>query len=129
MNKAKREALEQAGFQICTVQEFLGLSDWENRLVQLKVMLSKTVKRYREAQHLTQKDIAVRIKSSQSRIAKIEAGVDDVSLDLQFRYLFAVGGKLEDLEMDRSATAADAEPIKGQEKNASASRRKRIVAS
>lgn len=33
----------------------------------------------------------------QSRVAKLEAGSADVSLDLLIRSLFAVGGKLADL--------------------------------
>jgi hypothetical protein len=37
------------------------------------------------------------LKSSQSRVAKIEAGTAGVSLDLLFRALFAVGGGLADL--------------------------------
>jgi hypothetical protein len=37
------------------------------------------------------------MKSSQSRVAKIEAGEADVSLDLSFRALFAAGGNLADL--------------------------------
>jgi DNA-binding XRE family transcriptional regulator len=97
MNKAKREALQTAGFQLGTVQDFLGLTDWENQFVQLKYNLRKIVKRRREAQNLTQHDVARRIKSSQSRVAKIEAGAEDTSLDLLFRCLFAVGGDLREL--------------------------------
>jgi predicted XRE-type DNA-binding protein len=104
MNNAKREALEKAGFKIGTVQEFLGLSDWENQLVQLKARLSKTVRKLREEQNLTQQQVAAMLRSSQSRIAKCEAGEAEVSIDLLVRYLFAVGGSLKDLETPETST-------------------------
>ena len=46
---------------------------------------------------LSQKQLAAKLKSSQSRIAKIEAAAADVSLDLSFRALFAAGGRFTDL--------------------------------
>ena len=55
----------------------------------------------REQQHLTQEQVAKKLKSSQSRVAKLEAGSADVSLDLMFRGLFALGGTLKDLRLAR----------------------------
>src|SRR4051812_987983 len=115
MNSAKRAALEKAGFKIGTVQEFLGLSDWENEFVRLKARLSQTVRKLRKAQNLTQQQVATKLKSSQSRIAKSEAGEAEVSLDLLFRYLFAVGGNLKDLEATETTPKAinvEAAPVK-----------------
>jgi DNA-binding XRE family transcriptional regulator len=100
MNKAKLDALNAAGFQVGSVQDFLGLSDWENRLVELKYNLTKTVKRLRENLGLTQQAMAKKLESSQSRVAKIEAGSEDVSLDLLVRYLYAVGGSLHEVEAE-----------------------------
>jgi DNA-binding XRE family transcriptional regulator len=110
VNAAKREALKQAGFRVGTVQEFLGLENWENRLVELKYQLSKRVKERREALGLTQQGIARKIHSSQSRVAKIEAGSEDVSLDLLIRYLYAVGGQLG--ESDPEEFAPSKQPVK-----------------
>ncbi len=50
------------------------------------------------ASELTQQDVAKKIKSSRSRIAKIESASEDVSLDLLARYLFAVGGSFAELD-------------------------------
>jgi hypothetical protein len=41
--------------------------------------------------------LAARLKSSQSRIAKIEAGAADVSMDLLLRAFFETGGAVGDL--------------------------------
>lgn len=97
MDKAKRLALKAAGFQVGNAEDFLGLSKEERCLVELRVTVSRAVRRRREEQQLTQQQLAVKLKSSQSRVAKIEAGAADVSLDLLFRGLFAVGGGLADL--------------------------------
>lgn len=106
MDKAKRKALEAAGFRIGDAAEFLGLNEEERRLVELRVAISRTVRRLREEQHLTQRQLAARIQSSQSRVAKIEAAATDVSLDLQFRGLFALGGSLTDLARPAGRIAA-----------------------
>ncbi len=97
MDKEKRKALEAAGFRIGDVKDFLGLTQEERRLVELRVAVSRAVRRLRERRHLTQQQLAAKLKSSQSRVARIEAGAADVSLDLLFRGLFAVGGGLADL--------------------------------
>ena len=97
MDATKRKALEAAGFRIGDAADFLGLTEEESRLVDLRVAVCRAVRRLREARDMTQQQLAAKLKSSQSRIAKIEAGAGDVSLDLLFRSLFAVGGSLEDL--------------------------------
>lgn len=97
MDRKKRKALEAAGFRVGDAEDFLGLSPEERELVELRLAVSRAVRRLREERHLTQQQLAARLKSSQSRVAKIEAGAADVSLDLLFRGLFAVGGRLGDL--------------------------------
>jgi transcriptional regulator with XRE-family HTH domain len=49
---------------------------------------------------MTQLQLAKKLKN-QPRVAKIEAGSADVSLDLMFRSLFALGGRLEDLRISQ----------------------------
>lgn len=91
MKKRKRELLEKAGWKVGTVQEFLGLSDQEMALIELKRFLANKMKETREANKITQQTLARMIQSSQSRVAKIEAASLDVSLDLLVRALFALG--------------------------------------
>src|SRR5437762_3532478 len=97
MKEAKRKKLEAAGFRVGDAEDFLGLSPEERELVELRLRVSRTVRALRERKNLTQKDLAGRLKSSQSRVAKLESGAGDVSLDLMFRGLFAVGGRLSDV--------------------------------
>jgi ribosome-binding protein aMBF1 (putative translation factor) len=99
MDKKKKAALEAAGFRFGDAEDFLELNDEERRLVELRLKVSRAVRRLRERRRLSQQELAVKLKSSQSRIAKMEAGSPDVSLDLLFRGLFAVGGKLADVSV------------------------------
>src|SRR4051812_46054099 len=97
MDAIKRKKLEAAGFRFGNAEDFLDLTPEERELVDLRLKVSRLVRQKREEQHLTQKELAARIKSNQSRVAKLESGASDVSLDLLFRGLFAVGGKLADV--------------------------------
>jgi hypothetical protein len=99
MNKAEREAIEAAGFQVGDYGDFLGLTPEERKLIELRLSVSRMIRQRRQEQNLTQKQVAQRIKSSQSRVAKIEAAAPDVSLDLMFSSLFAVGGAVSDLAL------------------------------
>jgi DNA-binding XRE family transcriptional regulator len=92
MNKASRKALEDAGFRVGTVEEFLGLTDEESRMIELKVALARRIRELRAKSNLTQQELAVKLKSSQSRVAKVEAADPAVSLDLMVRAYFALGG-------------------------------------
>jgi len=91
MNAAKKKKLESAGFKVGGVQEFLGLTDEEMALIDLKVRLIRMLRPAREGNGITQDELARRIGSSQSRVAKMEAASADVSLDLICRALLALG--------------------------------------
>jgi DNA-binding XRE family transcriptional regulator len=119
MDRQKRKSLEAAGFRIGDAEDFLGLTGEERQLVELRVAVSRAVRERREKHGLTQQQLAAKLKSSQSRVAKIEAGASDVSLDLSFRALFAVGGGLADLgagRRPRKRTAAEARSADGRRK-------------
>ncbi|MGB7622290.1 MAG: XRE family transcriptional regulator [Terriglobia bacterium] len=91
MEKTKRKRLESKGWKVGTVQEFLDLSTEEAAYIELKLALSKTFQRRRREKRLTQQQAARILKSSQSRVAKMEAGDPSVSLDLLVRSLLALG--------------------------------------
>jgi predicted XRE-type DNA-binding protein len=97
MDKETQKRLEAAGFRLGDAEDFLGLTEEERRLVELRLAVSRTVRRLREQQGMTQQQLAAKLKSSQSRVAKVEAAAGDVSLDLSIRALFAAGGSLADL--------------------------------
>ena len=91
MRKTKITRLTRAGFKVGSVQEFLDLSDQEMALIELKVRLVELLRHTRRSKGVTQQELAELLGSSQSRIAKIESGGADVSLDLICRSLLALG--------------------------------------
>ena len=65
--------------------------------IELKFELSEMVKDIRQKRGLTQVNAAKLIKSSQSRLSKIEAADSSVSIDLQIRSLLALGASREEI--------------------------------
>lgn len=97
MRPLKRRKLERAGFKVGSVQEFLRLSDEEMAIIELKVRMVEMLRVARRAKGLTQHGLARLLGSSQSRVAKMEAGGADVTLDLICKALFALGVSREAL--------------------------------
>lgn len=91
MRHAKRERLERAGWKVGTVRQFLGLSEEEEAFLELKLALARSLRERRARKGMTQAQLARLIASSQSRVAKMEAGDRTVSLDLLVRSLLAMG--------------------------------------
>lgn len=98
MKTDKLKRLQAVGWKIGSAEDFLQLNEEEARLVALKLSLISAVKESRIKRKLSQIDLAQRMKSSQSRIAKIEAGDPSVSLDLIVRALIASGATTRDIQ-------------------------------
>lgn len=97
MDKEKRKKLEAKGWKVTSVAEFLELSPDEESLIELRLALSSAVKTSRLEAKLTQQEAARLLHSSQSRIAKMEAGDASVSFDLLIRSLLGLGVTAADL--------------------------------
>ena len=94
---AKRRRLEAKGWKVGNAKEFLRLSAEEAAYVDLKARLAIGLRERRRRRSLTQADLAKRLQSSQSRIAKMEAGDPSVSLDLLVRSLLILGTSRREL--------------------------------
>ena len=97
MRAAKQKRLEKAGWRVGDTAEFLGLDEVESKLLDIKIALAKLLRSTRARRRLTQFELAEKIGSSQSRVAKLEAGDPTVSMDLLIRSLIAAGAKARDL--------------------------------
>jgi DNA-binding XRE family transcriptional regulator len=97
MDAKKRKRLEAAGFAVGSAADLLGLSAEETALVEIRFALSHALRTRRAAAGLTQGALAERLGSSQSRVAKMEAGDPSVSLDLLIRALLAAGASRRDV--------------------------------
>ena len=97
MKKSKRTKLEAAGWAVGSVQGFLGLSDADAALIDMKLSLSRNLCDRRQRRGLSQAELAKRLRSSQSRVAKMEAGDPSVSMDLLVSSLLVLGASAADL--------------------------------
>jgi DNA-binding XRE family transcriptional regulator len=97
MKPAKKKRLTSRGWAVGRARDFLELSDDEATFIELKLALADHLRKLRGEQGLTQAELARRLESSQSRVAKMEAGDASVSLDLLVRSLLAVGTTRRDL--------------------------------
>jgi len=97
MRKSKQKALEKKGWKLGSAAEFLDLSDEELGVIELKNALGNALKERRKKKKLTQLALARAISSSQSRVAKMEAGDPSVSLDLLVKSMLALGATRRDV--------------------------------
>lgn len=91
MRASKRKKVEAAGWKVADTGEFLGLTAAEEAFIELRLRLAEGLRARRTRKKLTQTDLAEVIQSSQSRVAKMEAGDPTVSVDLIVRSLIALG--------------------------------------
>jgi hypothetical protein len=97
MRDEKRRRLEAKGWTVGSTKEFLRLSDEEAAYIDLKLRLANGLKQRRRRRRLTQVALARALRSSQSRVAKMEAGDPSVSIDLLVRSLLALGTSAREL--------------------------------
>ncbi len=97
MDKRKKEKLAKKGWKVGSVAEFLDLSAEESAYIEMKLALSEKLRRQRQRKKLTQAELAKAIESSQSRVAKMEAGDPTVSIDLLVKSLLALGVSKKEL--------------------------------
>lgn len=108
MREEKRRRLEAKGWRVGSAQEFLGLTDEEAAYIDLKLRLGASLRVRRRRRRISQAELARLLNSSQSRVAKMEAGDPSVSLDLLIRSLLALG--TSNLELSRIISARSPAP-------------------
>lgn len=97
MIESKRTKLKNKGWKVGSASEFLGLSAEEDVLVAMKLALAANLKARRQTLKLTQQELAKRIGSSQSRVAKIEIADKSVSMELLVRSLASLGASRKEI--------------------------------
>lgn len=115
MDQKKKQRLEAKGWRVGSAEEFLELTPEEAVYVELKLALSEHLKQRRQQKKLTQVELATLLKSSQSRVAKMEAGDPSVSLDLLIRSLLALGATKKDLAKIIATLKLAEEPVVGRQ--------------
>jgi DNA-binding XRE family transcriptional regulator len=106
MKARKRKRLEAAGWRAGSAAEFLRLKPEEAALVEMKLNLARRLRDVRTDRGLSQEAMAKLLGSSQSRVAKMEAGDRSVSVDLLVRSLLLVGASRAEIAREISRRAA-----------------------
>jgi DNA-binding XRE family transcriptional regulator len=97
VKQSKKAKLESKGWKIGSADEFLGLSFEEAAYIEMKLALSEKLKQRRQRKRMSQAELAKLVHSSQSRVAKMEAGDPSVSIDLLMKSLLALGVSKKEL--------------------------------
>jgi DNA-binding XRE family transcriptional regulator len=91
MDKNKKRRPVAKGYRVGNAEDFLGLSAEESAYIDVKLALSQALVQRRKRRRLTQVELARKLNSSQSRVAKMEKGDPTVSVDLLVKALLAMG--------------------------------------
>lgn len=91
MKAQRKNGLEKDGWVVGDASEFLQLSVEEASFIEMKLALAAGMREVRARKEMTQMDVAAKLGSSQSRVAKMEAGDRSVSLDLLVKSLLRIG--------------------------------------
>jgi DNA-binding XRE family transcriptional regulator len=110
VKKEKRYALEAAGWVFGNAEDFLELTAEERCLVELRLKMARGIRALRKLQNLTQAELAKKLKTSQPRVVKIEAGSPDVSLDQMISGYIVLGGSV-DVTLHAEPTFTDSKVV------------------
>jgi ribosome-binding protein aMBF1 (putative translation factor) len=98
MDAEERAKMDAMGYAVVDdAADWLELTEVERQIVDLRVRLGREVRRRRTEAGLSQAQLAVKIGSSQSRVAKVEGMAPGVAIDLMIRAFFATGGTVDEL--------------------------------
>ncbi|MBK6534658.1 MAG: XRE family transcriptional regulator [Deltaproteobacteria bacterium] len=95
MEAKKLAKLKKMGGRVTSVQEFLGLSQEDMAVIEARLTLANAVRAQRAEAGLTQAELARTIHSSQARVAKMEGGDPQASLESMIRALAAAGSRVK----------------------------------
>lgn len=91
MRESKQKRLAAKGWKLGSASDFLGLAPEEEAYIELRLKLADGLRKRRKSHGVTQVNLAKSLKSSQSRVAKMEAGDPTVTIDLLVKSLLALG--------------------------------------
>ncbi|MDH3973027.1 MAG: helix-turn-helix domain-containing protein [Deltaproteobacteria bacterium] len=91
MKSAKKKKLEKPGWSSGDASDLLGLSPEEMAIIEMKIALAKKFQELRKSKKMTQVQVAKLLHTSQSKVAKMEAGDPSVSLELLIKGLITLG--------------------------------------
>jgi ribosome-binding protein aMBF1 (putative translation factor) len=112
MDKQKQLNLEKRGYRVGSAADFLGLTPEEEAYIEIRLEISTLIRYQRKKLGWTQTQLARSLGSSQSRVAKMEAGEPSTSLDLMLKGLLRLGISKHELgDLLTGKLQVDMEPV------------------
>ncbi len=91
MTETKKKMLEANGYKVIDSAEWLGLSREEAQIVDMRVALAQELERVRKAKGITQAELAKRVGTKQSGVARMLNNPDTSTMDNLIKALIALG--------------------------------------
>jgi hypothetical protein len=103
MDAEKKARLEAKGWKVGTVTEFLGLTPEDEAYIESELAVEQMRKRVADLVHakrgriLTQAALAKKLKTTQPRVARIEAANSSIPLDTLIRAALEAGATVQEI--------------------------------
>lgn len=91
MNNQKLKKIKAAGYTVTHADEWLRLDAEEKALVSMRISLAKEVENLRKKRDITQTELAERLGTKQSGIARMERNPRNATLDSLVKALLELG--------------------------------------
>ena len=91
MTEKKKKMLEANGYRVVDSADWLGLSNEEAQIVDMRVALAQELERVRKAKGITQAELARRVDTKQSGVARMINNPDTSTMDNLIKGLIALG--------------------------------------
>ena len=91
MTEEKKRILESNGIRVTDATGWLGLSKEEAQLVEMRGALAEELERVRKAKGMTQSELARKIGTKQSAVARMTSKPDTCTIDNLMKSLMALG--------------------------------------
>lgn len=89
--EAKKKILAENGYMVTDSAKWLGLSREESQLIDMRVALAQELERVRKAKGMTQAELAKRIGTKQSGVARMINTPEASTMDNLVKSLIALG--------------------------------------
>ena len=91
MTERKKKILVANGYTITDSADWLGLSNEEAQIVNMRVALAQELERVRKSKGITQAELARRVGTKQSGVARMLNNPDTSTMDNLIKALIALG--------------------------------------
>jgi predicted XRE-type DNA-binding protein len=91
MTEKKKKMLEANGYRVVDSADWLGLSNEEAQIVDMRVALAQELERVRKAKGISQAELARRVGTKQSGVARMINNPDTSTMDNLIKGLIALG--------------------------------------